>query len=406
MGLALAVTVVLHVITTVIALDATYGSSFPHVVAHTPTVLVNVWAHWNTGYYIFIAQHGYPAATAAQLHAGTLPIYAAPAPATHGSSCSPTLSSPLGGWPVPRSSVPWPQWLLSLGSSTSRTGLRTPRRRTPASRYWLRFPTAFFLLAGYPDSLALCLLAGLYCRTSGALGVGGGTGAAATCMTVFYLGIVVIALVFEIWQARPAGEHWPEGRTRDGLRVAMVSVPTALFVAVWMIVCDHLDADPLAFERAQAIWGRPSRISWTLAHRTLSDLVHLRFLDTSTASVMEPFDRVTVVMLAVMTVVVFVNVRRSYGVLLGSCLCVFTFQTILYSETREVLVLFPLFIGLGSWVGGHPWRERVILCLFLPSAYYLVTRFVTGAFAGWATALVSPPGINNVVGSSTKRATG
>ena len=254
-------TVVLRVITTVIALDATYGSSFPHVVAHTPTVLVNVWAHWDTGYYIFIAQHGYPAATAAQLHAGTLPIYAAFGPGYPWIVLLTHTVLPFG-WVASTqivSAVATVVAVIGIIHLTDRA--RTPRRRTPASRYWVAFPTAFFLLAGYPDSLALCLSSETYIAARRGHWVLVGLGAAATCMTVFYLGIVVIALVFEIWQARPAGEHWPEGRTRDGLRVAMVSVPTALFVAVWMIVCDHLDADPLAFERAQAIWGRRFSVS-------------------------------------------------------------------------------------------------------------------------------------------------
>lgn len=244
------------------------------------------------------------------------------------------------------------------------------------------FPTAFFLLAGYPESLALCLLVWSFIAARRGHWLLAGLGAAAATMTVFYLGVVVLALVVEVWEARPEAPAWPEGWRRDGARVAMVAVPTGLFVIIWMAVCSHLYSDPLAFAHVQAAWGRHFAFPWTLADRTLGDLVHLRFLDTRTASVMELFDTVTVLLLAVTTVAVFRRVRRSYGVLLGVSFCLYTFQTILYSETREVLVLFPFFIGLGSWVSGHPWRERFLLALFLPSAYYLVTRFVTGAFAG------------------------
>ena len=244
------------------------------------------------------------------------------------------------------------------------------------------FPTAFFLLAGYPESLALCLLVWSFIAARRGHWWLAGLGAALATMTVFYLGIVVVALVVEIWGQRPAAQPWPEGWRRDGPRVAMVAAPTALFLAIWMVVCNHLYADPLAFAHVQADWGRHFAFPWTLVHTTFGDLVHLRFLDTPKASVMELFDSVTVVLLAVVTVVVFTKVRRSYGVLLGVSLCLYTFQTILYSETREVLVLFPFFIGLGRWVSGHPWRERLVLCFFLPSAYYLVSRFVTHAFAG------------------------
>jgi hypothetical protein len=47
-----------------------------------------------------------------------------------------------------------------------------------------------------------------------------------------------------------------------------------------------------------------------------------------------------------------------------------------------VLVLFPFFMGLAGWVSGHPWRERFVLACFLPSAYFLVERFVNHRFAG------------------------
>ncbi len=96
----------------------------------------------------------------------------------------------------------------------------------------------------------------------------------------------------------------------------------------------------------------------------------------------ELFDAVTVILLVVLAVYSYLRVRRSYGILLGLAVCIFTFQNILYSETREVLALFPFFIGGAEWVARHPWRERVVLALFIPSAYFLCTRFVSGMFAG------------------------
>lgn len=62
--------------------------------------------------------------------------------------------------------------------------------------------------------------------------------------------------------------------------------------------------------------------------------------------------------------------------------CVYVFQTMLYPQTREILVLFPLFIGLGYWAARHPWRERLLLAFFLPSAYSLIDRFTHNQFAG------------------------
>jgi hypothetical protein len=114
----------------------------------------------------------------------------------------------------------------------------------------------------------------------------------------------------------------------------------------------------------------------------VSDLVHWRFLDTSTASVVELFDFVTVVLLAVAAIYVALRVRLSYGLLLGLVWCVFTFETLLLSESREVLVLAPFFVAFGVMAAKRRWLERLALFLFLPCAYFLVERFITGRFAG------------------------
>jgi hypothetical protein len=380
-ALALSVCVVLRVVTTVVALDAAYGVSFPHVVARTPSVLVDVWAHWDTGYYLTIAQHGYPAATAAQLHAGTLPNTAAFAPAY---PWFVWLAHAVGfGWIAATQVVAALALFVALvGMVRLLDGEVGAVASNATVTLVAAFPTAFFLLAGYPESLALAFVVWAFVAARRGRYLVAGVLAAAAAMTVFYLGVVVLAILYEIWAARAPGERSVERLRRDGLRAAATVVPAAVSFAGWMAVCDHLYADPLAFVRVQRNWGRHFAFPWTLVHHTVSDLVHWRFLDTSTASVTELFDAVTVLVLAAVTVVVFLRVRRSYGVLLGASLCLFVFQDVLYSETREVLVLFPFFVGLARWVGGHPWRERLVLALFIPSAYFLASRFVTGAFAG------------------------
>ncbi len=379
---AVAATAVLRVVTTVVALVSAYGVSFPHVVARNPLVLANVWSHWDTGYYLAIAQHGYPSGSALHQHLGSVPPFAAFGPAY------PVVVAAVHL--ITRMDWVWASQVASaLATMVGIAGLVRLADRDQGAQasnlavtLLVAFPTAFFLLAGYPESLALAFVVWAFVAARAGHWLLSGLAAAGAAMTNFYLAIVVAALLVECWQARPAGSDWPAGWKRDSVRSAFLVVPSVVFFGVWMVVCDHLYRQPLAFVRAQADWNRHFAFPWTLAHRTISDLVHLRFLDTSVASVMELFDSVTVVFLAVVTVVVFVRIRRSYGVLLGISWCVYTFQTILYSETREVLVLFPFFMGMARWVVGHPWRERVVLACFLPSAYFLIDRFVNGRFAG------------------------
>jgi hypothetical protein len=379
---AVAVTATLRVVTTVVALVSTYGVSFPHVVAQNPLVLVNVWSHWDTGYYLTIAQHGYPTARALHQHAGSIPKFAAFGPAYPFVVAAVHLFS--------RMDWVWATQVVSaVATAVGMAGLvhladrdQGAQASNAAVTLLAAFPTAFFLLAGYPESLALAFLVWAFVAARSGHWLLAGLAAAGAAMTNFYLVIVVVALVVEYGQFRAAAGRQPHRRGLDVVRASALVAPSVVFFAVWMVVCDHLYGDALAFIHAQADWNRHFAFPWTLAHRTIGDLVHLRFLDTSVASVMELFDSVTVVLLAIVAVVVFMRIRRSYGVLLGVSWCVYTFQTILYSETREVLVLFPFFMGMARWVVGHPWRERLVLACFLPSAYFLIDRFVNGRFAG------------------------
>jgi hypothetical protein len=214
--------------------------------------------------------------------------------------------------------------------------------------------------------------------------------AAAAAMGKYYLVLLLVPLAMEVWFAPRGRGTWRAGRDLEWLspvrvtaaRLVAVAAPTVLAFVAWVAYQKAHFGEWLAFVRSQAHWHRHLSWPWTSIGHAVSDLVHWRLLDTSTASVTELFDLVTVLLLAVAAVLAFVRIRPSYGVLLGLVWCVFTFQTILLSESREVLVLFPFFAVLGLWVARHQWRERALLFLFLPCGYFLLERFVTGKFAG------------------------
>jgi hypothetical protein len=244
------------------------------------------------------------------------------------------------------------------------------------------FPTAFFLLAGYPESMALAFVVWSFIAARRGRWLLAGLAALGAAMTVYYLVVVLAALLVEYGQARSREKRFLEDWHQDVVQPVALVGPSVVFFALWTVVCDHLYGDPLEFINAQKLWGRHFAYPWTLFHQTASILIHLQFLDTGVASFMELYDAVTLVLLAVLTVYVFLRVRKSYGVLLGVSFVVYSCESILNHETREVLVLFPFFAGLGKWVVGHPWRERFLLACFLPSAYFLVERFSTGKWAG------------------------
>ncbi len=382
---AVGATVGLRLITEWIGLVGQYGTQFPHVVARRPSVLVDVWARWDVGYYLSIAQHGYPGRTIAPGQAAYsmafAPLYPALIRAVH---------AVFGlGWVAAAESVSFVALVAALAVFGRLCELdRGPKTAGTATILVLAWPTAFFFLAPYPEALALALGAGSFLAARRRHWLWAGLLAAGATMTKYYLILLVVPLALEAWfvlhprspRLQPLDEA--DARRRWWGPAAGLALPLVAF-GLWLVYSAAHTGDALEFAHAQAAgWHRQFAWPWVLFGHTASDLVHLRFLDTATASVVELFDAVTVVALAVMAVVVAVRVRLAYGVLLALGWCVFTFEPYLIGQSREVLVLFPFFIGLGLWAQGHPWRERVLLVLFLPCAFFLIQRFVTGAFAG------------------------
>ena len=373
-------TLVLRVVTEWIGLVSQFGVDFPHRVARTPYLLTQVWGHWDAGYYFSIAQDGY-----AGRHVGV------------GQAANGIAFAPLYPWGIKLVHAVTGRGYLSSGELLSAGALfvalaalfrlaeleRGAAVAGASVLVLLAWPAAFFLLAPYPESLALALGVLAFLAVRRGRWTMAGILVAAAAMTKYYLALYVVALAFAVWEARPSGTALAARWRPDAWRLFRAIGPTVGAFGAWMVYQQVHIGDALAFERAQSRqWHRNLAAPWTLLSRTISDLVHWRFLDTSKASVVELFDFVTVVLLAAVAVWVFLRVRRSYGVILALSWCVYCFQTFLIGEVREVLALFPFFMALGMWVARHPWRERILLALFLPCSYFLIERFVRGAFAG------------------------
>ena len=378
-----------RLVVTWIALVSGDGVNFPHVVARHPSALTNILDQWDGGYYLSIAAHGYPAhaAGAAQTADRAFyafgPLYSVLVRVAHditgiGYVTSSELVS-TGGLVVALAAL-WKLVDLEVG----------PRAADGACVMLLAWPSAFFLVSTYPESVTLAAATLAFLGVRRGHYVAAGLLAAAAAMGKYYLVLLVVPLAVEVWRAPRQRAEWRAGADLEWLsplrvtamRSAAVVGPTLLALVAWAAYEKAQFGEWLAFVHSQAQWHRHVSWPWTSIGHAVSDLVHWRLLDTSTASVVELFDLVTVLLLAVAAVVAFIRIRPSYGVLLGLAFCVFTFQTILLSESREVLVLFPFFAVLGLWVARHPWRERALLFLFLPCGYFLLERFVTGKFAG------------------------
>ena len=345
---AVSVTIFLRVGTTLVALVSAYGVVFPHVVARHPGVLASVWDQWDTQFYSTIAQHGYVAST------GPLRALAVFGPAyPYAMKVVRHLTGTNWLWAA--------QIVSFLATIVGVAGLvllcdrdQDVRTSNAAVMALVSFPTAFFLLAGYPESLALVFVVGAFLAARRGHWLLAGVAAMLAAMTVYYLVVILAALLVEYWQSRPADQRWFEDWRHDLLGPAAVVGPSVVFFALWMLVNDHLYGDPLEFIHAQQLWGRRFAYPWTLFHQTGSILIHLQFLDTGVASFTELFDAVTLVLLAVMAVYVFVRVRRSYGVLLGVSWLLYCCQSILKSGRTRGSGSLPAVHGSGPLGGRSP----------------------------------------------------
>ena len=349
----------LRVVTELIGLVSNFGVNFPHVIGHNHAILRIIWLKWDAAWLASIAQYGYPSGHLLPGHQNAI-AFAPLIPGPPGwFMTSPESATTAAGcsWPSSRSVI------ALVGVHRIVAADHGPKIAGTTVTLVAAWPAAFFLVTGYTESLALAAITWAFVAVRERHYLVAGVLAAAATMTKYYAIVLVVALAVELWDDRK-----PPSLLELLCPLAYLIVPALAFLVAWMIYCSQQFGDALAFVHAQAAWGRGFDWPWVLIGRTAGDLVHLSFLDTARASVVELFDAVTVLLLAVATVYTFVRVRRSYGVLLLLGLCVFVFENVLTSEIREVLWLFPFFLVLALWCQRSVWLERLMYAFMLPSA--------------------------------------
>lgn len=199
----------------------------------------DMWHRWDTTWYLLIADVGYRADERATAFFPLYPMLTrAITPVVPGNTIVAALLV---------SSLACLAALIVIHRLTAEALGPDDARRTIF--YLLAFPTAFFLMAAYNESLFIALAVGsLYLMRHGRwwwAGLLAGF-ASGTRITGVLLGL---AFVYEYLRQRGFSLR----RIRlDALSVVLV--PSGLFA--YMIYCNHLTGNPLAFLKAQEAWGR------------------------------------------------------------------------------------------------------------------------------------------------------
>jgi hypothetical protein len=190
-------TIGLRLITEWIGLVNQFGITFPHQVARHPSYLSQVWGHWDAGYYITIAQYGYAGRTVG-----------------HGQVVNEIAFAPMYPWGIrlvhavtPFNYLASAEVLSALALfvaimavyrlATLEGGARADGGAGLAGStviLLLAFPTAFFLLAPYPESMTLALVALSFLAARRSHWLLAGVLAAGAALTKYYLALLIVAL--------------------------------------------------------------------------------------------------------------------------------------------------------------------------------------------------------------------
>ena len=227
--------------------------------------------------------------------------------------------------------------------------------------YFLIFPTAVFLAAIYTESLfVLLLLSSIYlARRNKWLGAS----LVALLLTATRpVGIIIIPVLFlEYLEQRHF--KWKEVKA-DILWLLLVPLGLISYMSyLW-----YKFSDPFLFLTSQQNWSRATSPSIFTPFTTLGSYLHDFFLyqgGNLRYWIVNASDLLFFVFGITMSILVFIKLRKSYGLLvfLGSVIPLLTGTLI--SVSRFILVLFPIYLLFAKW-GERQIINYIIILIFVP----------------------------------------
>ena len=239
--------------------------------------------------------------------------------------------------------------------------------------YFLIFPSAVFLAAIYTESLFIFLaVACLYFsriknwKWAGIFGF--------FCALTRPIGIIMLpVLALEYLEQKKF--KWKEIKSELAW---VLLIPAGLFS--YMAYLWFRFGDPLLFLKAQNAWDRKVGFNlfgiWDNLKSHFHDLIFPS--ENFAFSLRNDFELIFFAAFLVLSVFVWRNLRKSYGLYCLLALLIPFATCSLISMTRFVLVLFPVFILLAKWSEKRVWLNYVIIMLFA-----MLLSLFTIMFANW-----------------------
>jgi hypothetical protein len=249
----------------------------------------------------------------------------------------------------------------------------------------LLYPTAFFLLAVYTESLLLFLTtAALYYARTGRWWLVALFAYAAGLAKIASV-VLAVALAFEALlgeknsPALAKRESWRNLLKPRDLLTGLTPAKVAALLAVpagilsYMVYIYGRMGDPLVFVKAQSaeFWRGNAPIwetQWNLlAYYFSSGLSHYDLPRLG--------DLIALALLVVMLFYLARNVRLSYAAFVGAFLLVVVLSRDVFSLNRFILTIAPVFIGLASAARRTPRTWAALLVVFVGLQIYFALRF-------------------------------
>ena len=338
--------------------------------ARTPHGLLEQWVRFDGIYFRALAEHGYAEASRivrVQQGFAFLTAFFPLFPLLI------SLAAPLFGYDYTFAAVLVPQALtyLALVALFRLVALDFSRRVA-----WLTllslvaFPTSFFLLAPYSETLFLLLVVVTFYfyrqRRFLPAGLAGVLASATRIMGPLVCGALLLALARRWWAQTLSREQRSRSRSLPALLREFPDLPFVLLMPLGMLV--YLGylwlafGDPLIFVRGHASseWRVNASLLGPLKGLGLPFYTLLARDWTSAAFRMNLFNSAFFYTAIAVAVYAWRKVPFSYSLYALLVIFVPTFDGTLISVPRYLLISFPLFIGIALFLDAHP-RTRVLL---------------------------------------------
>ena len=330
----------------------------PSLTTFRPDALLNRWYRWDTQWYVSISLHGYNT----KQSTGFFPLY----PGLVHVVASIIGSSHVVGATLLVSNLATLAAFIGIGLLAAEVYGRATA--TFAIRALAAFPTAFFLAAGYADSLFLALAAFcLYCARRQQWGW------AALCAFVAsfdrQFGIILVLPMLWEWASRQrqAGRDAREmlaPRTLAELIPLLAAVPAAL--AIWGIYLDLRFGDPLATLNVQHVfWHHDLVPPWQWLHLVGASIGNAPPWTFPRVRIF--FDLAPVTALILIALLAFRRWPASLALYTFGLIALIVTSAVpsdyvpFNGEGRYVLLAIPMFLLLGRWMARRPWLDMLVV---------------------------------------------